>query len=51
VVLLLQVGCDYIQLAWEPPIIDGGCMITEHEISYSAMTPQIRIGKVVKVPA
>ncbi|KAG5175942.1 hypothetical protein JKP88DRAFT_283179 [Tribonema minus] len=33
-----EVGCDFIQLAWQPPIIDGGCLITEHEISYDMVT-------------
>eukprot|EP00903_Cladosiphon_okamuranus_P006314 g6190.t1 len=27
--------CDQVALAWEPPIIDGGAMVFEHEVSYS----------------
>lgn len=30
------VGATFIQWAWEPPVIDGGLVVTDYEISYTA---------------
>lgn len=39
--MISQVGCDFVRLTWDPPIIDGGATVYEHEICYDMMTKAV----------
>ena len=42
-----KVGPSWIELCWEPPILDGGAAVCEYEVAYSVVS-KVRVGKQVE---